>query len=226
MLAPCKKSYDQIRQHIKKETHALLTKVFLVKAMVFPVVMYRCESRTIKKAECQRIYSFALWCWKRLLRIPWTARRSNQSLLKEISLKYSLEGPILKVKFQYFCHLMWRTDSLEKTLMLEKIEARWKRGRQRIRWLNGITESLDVNLSKLLELVKDRKPRCCNPGDGKKSDTTEWLNWTESLRSIINTYMYISTGINLKSRENNDWTKMNTARVKSRIIQCLSYVQL
>ena len=167
MLAPWKKSYDQLRQHIKKETHALLTKFSLVKVMVFPVVMYRSESRTIKKAGCQRIDYFELWCWKRLLRIPWTARRLNQSILKEISLDYSLEGPILKVKLKYFGHLKWRTDSLEKTLMPEKIEAKWRRGWQRIRWLKDITESMDMDLSKLLDLVKNRKPRCCNPGDGK-----------------------------------------------------------
>ena len=123
MLIPWKKSYDQPRQLIKKQRHCFVNKSWhLVKAMVFPVVMYGCESWTIKKAECQRIDAFELWCWRRLLRVPWTARRSNQSILKEISCEYSVEGPMLKPKLQYFSHLLWRTDSLEKTLMLGKTE--------------------------------------------------------------------------------------------------------
>ena len=125
----------------------LPTKVCLVKAMVFPVVLYGCESWAIKKAECQRIDAFELWCWRRLLRVSWTARRSNQSILKEISPKYSLEGLMLKLKLQYFGHLMGRTDLFEKTLMLGKIEGRRRRGRQRMRWLNGITDLMDMSLS-------------------------------------------------------------------------------
>ena len=149
----------------------------LVKTMVFPVVMYRYESWTTKKAECQRIDAFKLWCWRRLLRVPWTARRSKPSILKEIDPEYSLEGLMLKLKLQYFGHLMRRTDSLQKTLMLGKIEGKRRSGWQRVRWLNSITNSMGMNLSKLREIVEDRGDWHATIHDYKKSQT-QLRNWT------------------------------------------------
>ena len=152
-----RKAVNSLDSILKSQDITLLTKVHIVQSMVFPVVMYRCKNWTIKKAECQRADVFELWCWRRLLRVPWTAKRSNQSILKEINFEYSLAGLILKLKLQHFGHLTWMTNSLENSLILEMIEGKRKRGLQRIRWLDSITVSMDMSLGNLLVIVKDKE---------------------------------------------------------------------
>ena len=174
-----RKAMTNLDSVLKSRDITLLTKVCLVKVMVFPVVMYGCENWTIKTTESRRIDAFEMWCWKKHLRVPWTARWSNQSILKEISFEYLLEGLILELKFQYFGYLMWRTDSLEKTLMLGKTEGGRRRGCQRMRQLDGIINLMDMTLSKLRELVTDRKAWHAVVHGLAELDATEQLNWTD-----------------------------------------------
>ena len=191
MFAPWKKSYDQPRQHVKKQRHYSLTKVHIVKAMVFPAVTYSRESWTEKKAEHQRIDAFKLWCWRRLLRVPWTARRSNQSNLREINTEYLLEGMMLKL--QYFGHLMWIADSMNKSQMLGRTEGQRRRGSQRIRLLDTITDAMNMNLGKLWDMVRDREAWCASVHGVIKSwiwldnwkITTNWKDWYWSWSSNI-----------------------------------------
>ena len=172
-----RKAMTNLDSLLKSKDITLPAKVHLVKAMVFPVVICGCESWTVKKAECWRIDAFELWCWGRLLRVSWKARRSNKSILKEISPEYSLEGLMLKLKLQYFGHLMWRADSLEETLLLGKIEGGRRRGRQRMSWLNGITNSMNTSLSKFQEMVKDREDWCAAV-HGVTKNRTQLREWT------------------------------------------------
>ena len=174
-----RKAMTNLDSILKSRDITLPIKVYLVKAMIFPVVMYGCESWTIKKAERWGIDAFELWYWRRLLRVPWKARGVNQSILKEIGPEYRLEGLMLKLKLQSFGNVMWRIDSLENTLMLGKIEGRRRRGQQRMRWLDGITDSMDMSLSKLQSWWRTGGLECCSPWGRKELDTTERLNWTE-----------------------------------------------
>ena len=180
MIASQQESYDKLSV-LKSTDITLMTKVCIVKTMIFLLVMYGCESWTVKKAEHQRIEAFKLWCWRRFLKVPWRAMRSNQPILREINPEYSLEGLMLKLKLQYFGHLIRTVDSFEKSLMLGKIEcSRW-RGHQRMRWLYGITDAMNTNLGKIREMAWDRGLACCSPWGRRELDITGWLNKNKNL---------------------------------------------
>ena len=185
MLVLGRKIITNLDSILKSRDITLPTRVHLVKAMVFPVIMYGCESWTTKKAECQRIDALELWCWRRLLRVPWTVKRSSQSILKEISPEYSLEGLVLKLKLQYFGHLMWRTASLEKTRLLGKIEGRRRKGWQRMRWLNGIIDSIDMSLSKLRDWWWTGKPGVLQSMGSQRIRLTEWRTELKILKYFV-----------------------------------------